>query len=80
MPDFSKRLEKADKYLQKGRQADALDEYLEVLQEDPNQDGVRQSAADLSMALGKNAEENVRQARIALAGCVGSANENRTRI
>lgn len=56
MPDFSKRLEKADKYLQKGRQADALDEYLEVLQEDPNQDGVRQSAADLSMALGKNAE------------------------
>ena len=28
MPDFSKRLEKADKYLQKGRQADALDEYL----------------------------------------------------
>ena len=31
-------------------------------------------------ALGKNAEENVRHARIALAGYVGSANENRTRI
>ncbi len=31
-------------------------------------------------ALGENAEETVRQARIALAGRVGSANENRTRI
>ena len=31
-------------------------------------------------ALGENAEETVRQARIALGRCVGSANENRTRI
>ena len=31
-------------------------------------------------ALGANAEEAVRQARTALGGCVGSANENRTRI
>src|SRR5689334_12599296 len=36
MSDTSKRLEKAEKYLQKGRQADALVEYMEALREDPN--------------------------------------------
>jgi diguanylate cyclase (GGDEF)-like protein len=56
MSDISKRLEKAEKYLQKGRQADALEEYLGALREDPNNDNVRQSAADLALALGRNAE------------------------
>jgi diguanylate cyclase (GGDEF)-like protein len=52
MSDISKRLEKAEKYLQKGRQEDALKEYLEALREDPSNDTVRQTAADLSIALG----------------------------
>lgn len=56
MPDISKRLEKAEKYLQKGRQADALGEYLEALRDDANNDNVRQSAADLALALGRNNE------------------------
>ena len=56
MPDISKRLEKAEKYLQKGRQADALEEFLQALREDPNNDGVRQTAADLAVSLGRTSE------------------------
>lgn len=56
MPDISKRLEKAEKYLQKGRQADALEEFLQALHEDPNNDNVRQTAADLALALGRNSD------------------------
>lgn len=53
MPDVSKRLEKAEKYLQKGRQDAALDEYLLALDEDPRNDVVRQTAADLCVSLGR---------------------------
>jgi len=56
MADLHKRLEKAEKYLQKGKQADALEEYLGILEDDPNQDAVRQTAADLSLALGRNTD------------------------
>ena len=56
MSDISKRLEKAEKYLQKGRQADALEEYMEALREEPNNDNVRQTAADLSIALSETAQ------------------------
>ncbi|MEO5936711.1 MAG: hypothetical protein ABIP81_05815, partial [Terriglobales bacterium] len=56
MADIHKRLEKAEKYLQKGKQADALDEYLKALDEDPNNHGVRQTAADLCVNLGHNKE------------------------
>ncbi|MEO6120497.1 MAG: diguanylate cyclase [Terriglobales bacterium] len=56
MADIHKRLEKAEKYLQKGKQADALDEYLRALDEDPNNHGVRQTAADLCVNLGHNKE------------------------
>jgi diguanylate cyclase (GGDEF)-like protein len=56
MADIQKRLEKAEKYLQKGKQEDALEEYLEILQDDPNNEKVRQSAADISVSLGRNAE------------------------
>ncbi|MDP9269067.1 MAG: diguanylate cyclase [Acidobacteriota bacterium] len=56
MADIAKRLEKADKYLQKGKQKDALEEYLAILDDDPNQDAVRQSAADLCIALGDPGE------------------------
>jgi diguanylate cyclase (GGDEF)-like protein len=56
MPDIHKRLEKAEKYLQKGKQEDALDEYLKALDEDPHNEYVRQTAADLCVTLGKSKE------------------------
>ncbi len=56
MPDISRRLERAEKYLQKGRQDAALEEYLGALQEDPGNDVVRQSVADLYVALGHASE------------------------
>ena len=51
MADLQKRLEKAEKYLQKGKQRDALNEYLGILEEEPNNDSVRQTAADLCISL-----------------------------
>lgn len=56
MPDISKRLEKAEKYLQKGKSEAALEEYLDALQEDPKNDQVRQTAADLCVACGRKSE------------------------
>ena len=53
MPDISKRLEKAEKFLQKGRQDAALEEYLLALEEEPGNDTVRQTAADLCLAQGR---------------------------
>ncbi|HWR36038.1 MAG TPA: diguanylate cyclase [Clostridia bacterium] len=56
MTDISKRLDKADKYLQKGKLDLALEEYLEALQEDPHNDAVRQSAADLCLSVGRTSD------------------------
>lgn len=56
MPDISKRLEKAEKHLQKGRSEAALEEYLSALDEDPKNDQVRQTAADLCIACGRKSE------------------------
>lgn len=56
MPDISKRLDKAEKYLQKGKHDAALEEYLGILEEDPKNDKVRQTAADLCLAAGRNKE------------------------
>lgn len=56
MADFSKRLEKAEKYLQKGKVEDALNEYLAVLDEDPNNEAIRQTAADLCVSCNRAAE------------------------
>src|SRR5947209_278485 len=56
MPDISKRLDKAEKYLQKGKPEAALEEYLAALEEDPKNDQVRQAAADLCIAAGRNSE------------------------
>jgi len=53
MADIAKRLEKAEKYLQKGKTESALEEYLEILQEDPNNEAVRNSAADLCITLNR---------------------------
>ncbi|HXB21993.1 MAG TPA: tetratricopeptide repeat protein, partial [Candidatus Solibacter sp.] len=56
MPDISKRLEKAERYLQRGKSEAALEEYLNILEEDPKNDQVRQTAADLCLAAGRNSE------------------------
>jgi len=45
--DIGKRREKAEKYLQKGKIAAALEEYVAILQDDPENDTIRQAAADL---------------------------------
>src|SRR5258708_502125 len=59
MPDITKRLEKAEKLLQKRRLDDALDELLEALREQPRNDEVRSKAADLCATLG-HAEDAAR--------------------
>src|SRR5215469_10664215 len=56
MPDISKRLDKAEKLLQKGRAEAALEEYLSALEEDPRNEQVRQAAADLCLHCGRNSE------------------------
>jgi len=56
MADISKRLEKAERYLQKGKPEAALEEYLGILDEEPRNEQVRQTAADLCIALGRGAE------------------------
>ncbi|HWX56202.1 MAG TPA: GAF domain-containing protein [Verrucomicrobiae bacterium] len=56
MPDISKRLEKAERYLQKSKPEAALDEYLGILEEDAGNEQVRQAAADLCLALGRDRE------------------------
>ena len=56
MSETAKRLEKADKYLQKSRPDLALQEFLGILAEDPGNERVRLTAADLSLSLGRNQE------------------------
>src|SRR5258708_28921857 len=51
--EIARRVEKAEKLLQKGKTAEALSEYLLVLQDDPANDNVRQMAADLCLSLNK---------------------------
>ncbi|HZQ24900.1 MAG TPA: diguanylate cyclase [Terriglobales bacterium] len=56
MPDraeIAKLIEQAEKLLQKGKTPDALDRYLLVLAEDPENDNVRQMAADLCLSLNR---------------------------
>ena len=49
-------MERAEKLLQKGKTADALEEYLLVLRDDPDNDVVRQLSADLCLSLNRNSE------------------------
>ena len=49
--EIAKLVERAEKLLQKGKTADALDEYLQILAVDRNNDAVRQMAADLCLSL-----------------------------
>src|SRR6201984_1885727 len=55
-PEIAKRVAQAEKLLQKGKTSDALDEYLQVLLEDPENDNVRSMAADLCLSLSRTAE------------------------
>jgi tetratricopeptide (TPR) repeat protein len=54
--EIARRVERAEKLLQKGKTGDALDEYLQVLAADPQNDNVRQMAADLCLSLQRTAE------------------------
>ena len=54
--EVGKRIERAEKLLQKGKTAEALEEYLLVLKDDPENDVVRQLTADLSLSLNRNAD------------------------
>src|ERR1700751_2791490 len=49
--EVSKRVERAEKLLQKGKTAEALEEYLQVLAGDPGNVAVCQMAADLCLSL-----------------------------
>jgi GGDEF domain-containing protein/tetratricopeptide (TPR) repeat protein len=51
MASTSKRVEKAEKYVQKGKLADALDEYLHAFQEDPSNDSVVEIISELYLRL-----------------------------
>jgi diguanylate cyclase (GGDEF)-like protein len=48
--EFTRRIERAEKLLQKGKAAEALEEYLQVLRDDPENDKVRELSADLCLA------------------------------
>src|ERR1700724_4726742 len=54
--ELGKRVERAEKLLQKGKTADALEEYLFVLRDDADNDVVRQLSADLCLSLNRNAD------------------------
>src|SRR5580700_9518285 len=54
--EVARRVEKAEKLLQKGKTADALAEYLQILEGDSQNDNVRQMAADLCLSLNKGAQ------------------------
>ena len=54
--EVGKRIERAEKLLQKGKTAEALEEYLLVLKDDHENDVVRQLTADLCLSLSRNAE------------------------
>src|SRR5260370_7379729 len=54
--EIARRVERAEKLLQRGKPADALVEYLQILEADPDSDSVRQMAADLSVSLNQGAQ------------------------
>jgi len=51
MSEIAKRLERAEKYLQKGKLSSALDEFRALIGEDPTNEYARQRAADLCISL-----------------------------
>jgi diguanylate cyclase (GGDEF)-like protein len=51
--EIAKLVDHAEKLLQKGKTAEALEEYLQILVQDPENDNVRQMAADLCLSLNR---------------------------
>lgn len=51
MSELTKRLERAEKYLQKGKLSSALEEFRALIAEDPANEYARQRAADLCISL-----------------------------
>jgi diguanylate cyclase (GGDEF)-like protein len=49
--EITKRIERAEKLLQKGKTETALEEYLQILEADPTNDSICQMAADLCLSL-----------------------------
>ncbi|HEX6804395.1 MAG TPA: tetratricopeptide repeat protein [Terriglobales bacterium] len=49
--EIARRVERGEKFLQKGKPAEALEEFLQTLTLDPGNDTVRQMAADLCLSL-----------------------------
>ena len=49
--EIAKRVERAEKLLQKGKTDEALEEYLQILAADPTNDTICQMAADLCLSL-----------------------------
>src|SRR5690349_23603523 len=49
--EIARRVERGEKLLQKGKPAEALEEFLQTLALDPSSDTVRQMAADLCLSL-----------------------------
>ena len=56
--EIAKRVERAEKLLQKGKTADALEEYQQVLDADPQNDSARQMAAELYLSLQRTPTRN----------------------
>jgi diguanylate cyclase (GGDEF)-like protein len=54
--ELAKRVERAEKLLQKGKAAEALEEYLLLLRDDPGNDKVRELAADLCLSQNRGAD------------------------
>ena len=54
--EIAKRVDRAEKLLQKGKTPEALEEYLTVLRDDPENDVVRQLSADLCLSVSRNAD------------------------
>jgi diguanylate cyclase (GGDEF)-like protein len=54
--EVAKRVERAEKLLQKGKTPEALEEYLLVLRDDTENDVVRQLAADLCLSVSRNVD------------------------
>jgi tetratricopeptide (TPR) repeat protein/GGDEF domain-containing protein len=52
MAELNKHLEKAERFLQKGKSKEALREYLEVLEENPEHEVAAPAAAELHLLLG----------------------------
>jgi diguanylate cyclase (GGDEF)-like protein len=57
--ELTRRVERAEKLLQKGKAAEALEEYLLVLRDDPENDTVRQLAADLCLSQNRTRDAEV---------------------